>query len=70
METVYIAGGCLWGVQAFIKHCQVSYRPKQDANGISETLSDKYDGYAECVKTTFDPMQTSITDLMNYLLRL
>lgn len=40
------------------------------ANGISETLSDKYDGYAECVKTTFDPMQTSITDLMNYLLRL
>ena len=40
-----------------------------DANGISETLSDKYDGYAECVKTTFDPMQTSITDLMNYLLR-
>ena len=40
------------------------------ANGISETLSDKYDGYAECVKTSFDPMQTSITDLMNYLLRL
>lgn len=37
------------------------------ANGISETLSDKYDGYAECVKTSFDPMQTSITDLMNYL---
>ena len=31
--------------QAFIKHCQVSYR-LADANGISETLSDKYDGCA------------------------
>lgn len=68
METVYIAGGCLWGVQAFIKTLPgVLSTEAGRANGISETLSDKYDGYAECVKTTFDPMQTSITDLMNYL---
>lgn len=68
METVYIAGGCLWGVQAFIKTLPgVLSTEAGRANGISETLSDKYDGYAECVKTSFDPMQTSITDLMNYL---
>ena len=68
METVYIAGGCLWGVQAFIKTLPgVLSTEAGRANGISETLSDKYDGYAECVKTTFNPMQTSITDLMNYL---
>ena len=34
---------------------------------VAAIISDKYDGYAECVKTTFNPMQTSITDLMNYL---
>lgn len=51
-----------------IARCLIDWAGR--ANGISETLSDKYDGYAECVKTSFDPMQTSITDLMNYLLRL
>ena len=70
METVYIAGGCLWGVQAFIKHCQVSYRLKQDVQ--MEYLKHLVTNMTamQNVKTSFDPMQTSITDLMNYLLRL
>lgn len=67
-ETVYLAGGCLWGVQAFIKTLPgVVTTEAGRANGTTTELDGDYDGYAECVKTTFDPSQISITDLMNYL---
>ena len=68
LETVYIAGGCLWGVQAFIKTLPgVIQTEAGRANGTSAHRSDNYDGYAECVKTTFDPTQLTITGLMNHL---
>ena len=56
METVYFAGGCLWGVQAFIKTLSgVKFTEAGRANGANNTLEGDYDGYAECVKTEFDP---------------
>ncbi len=36
------------------------------ANGTSHTLDGDYDGYAECVKTEFDPTVVTIKELMNY----
>lgn len=68
METIYLAGGCLWGVQAFVKTLPgVIATEAGRANGTSTTLEGSYDGYAECVKTTFDPSQLSIEQLMTYL---
>ncbi|MBY8908979.1 peptide-methionine (S)-S-oxide reductase [Salinicoccus roseus] len=68
METVYLAGGCLWGVQAFIKTLPgVVSTEAGRANGTSDTLYGEYDGYAECVKTEFDPAVTSIDALMGHL---
>ena len=68
METVYLAGGCLWGVQAFIKTLPgVISTEAGRANGTSDTLYGEYDGYAECVKTEFDPDETSIDRLMGHL---
>lgn len=68
METVYLAGGCLWGVQAFIKTLPgVTSTEAGRANGTSDTLDGEYDGYAECVKTAFDPAVTSIDALMGHL---
>lgn len=67
MEVVYIAGGCLWGVQAFIKTLPgVTFTEAGRANGTSHTLEGEYDGYAECVKTSFDPEVITIKELMNY----
>ncbi|KAB2331315.1 peptide-methionine (S)-S-oxide reductase [Bacillus mesophilum] len=67
METVYFAGGCLWGVQAFIKTLPgVRFTEAGRANGTSQTLHGDYDGYAECVKTEYDPNVVSITELMGY----
>lgn len=68
METVYFAGGCLWGVQAFIKTLPgVKFTEAGRANGTSDTLHGDYDGYVECVKTGFDPTVVTINDLMRYL---
>ncbi len=68
METIYLAGGCLWGVQAFIKTLPgVESTEAGRANGKTQTLEGEYDGYAECVKTTFNPAQVSVEELMGYL---
>jgi len=67
METVYFAGGCLWGVQAFIKTLPgVTFTEAGRANGMTNTLEGDYDGYAECVKTEFDPNVVSMLELMGY----
>lgn len=67
METVYFAGGCLWGVQAFIKTLPgVKFTEAGRANGTNNTLEGNYDGYAECVKTEFDPRVVTIEQLMEY----
>ena len=68
METVYLAGGCLWGVQAFIKTLPgVRSTEAGRANGTSQTIEGDYDGYAECVKTEFDPSLVTIEELVTYL---
>ncbi|TCI60365.1 peptide-methionine (S)-S-oxide reductase [Exiguobacterium sp. SH3S1] len=68
MQTIYIAGGCLWGVQAFIKTLPgVIETEAGRANGTTNTLDGDYDGYAECVKTTFDPEVVTMDELMDYL---
>ena len=67
METIYFAGGCLWGVQAFIRTLKgVVSTEAGRANGTSQSLYGEYDGYAECVKTVFDPEVVSVYELMNY----
>ncbi|WP_052255078.1 peptide-methionine (S)-S-oxide reductase [Salinicoccus sp. YB14-2] len=68
METVYLAGGCLWGVQAFIKTLPgIRWTEAGRANGRSQTIEGDYDGYVECVKTKFDPQVVSIEELVTYL---
>lgn len=68
MEAVYIAGGCLWGVEAFFKTLPgVIDTEAGRANGESPTLEGPYDGYAECVKVIYNPEIVSINDLMHYL---
>ena len=37
------------------------------ANGTSSTTKGDYDGYAECVRTVFNPAQVSVARLMEYI---
>lgn len=68
MEVVYLAGGCLWGVQAFIKNLPgVQSTEAGRANGTTDFLEGPYDGYAECVKTEYNPTVVTIKELMGFL---
>ncbi|CCU79097.1 Peptide methionine sulfoxide reductase MsrA [Halanaerobium saccharolyticum subsp. saccharolyticum DSM 6643] len=67
MKVIYFAGGCLWGVQAFIKTLPgVKMTEAGRANGKTKTLAVDYDGYAECVKTKYDPNIVSLEQLIDY----
>ena len=66
-EEIFFAGGCLWGVQEFVRHLPgVISTEAGRANGANDTTQGKYDGYAECVRTLFDPEVVSIAQLMGY----
>ncbi|HMB16881.1 MAG TPA: peptide-methionine (S)-S-oxide reductase [Pelovirga sp.] len=64
-ETIYFAGGCLWGVQAFIKTLPgVVLTEAGRANGRTNCRDGDYDGYTECVKTIFDSELTTVEQLL------
>ena len=66
-EEIYLAGGCLWGVQEFVRYLPgVIETEAGRANGTSQTIHGEYDGYAECVRTMFDPNQLTICRLLEY----
>ncbi|ROV58469.1 peptide-methionine (S)-S-oxide reductase [Vibrio ponticus] len=68
MEEIYFAGGCLWGVQEFMRHLPgVVSTEAGRANGSSDNTQAPYDGYAECVRIKFDPSAVSVMQLMDYL---
>ena len=67
-ETIYLAGGCLWGVQEFFRHIPgVLATEAGRANGSTQRLDGKYDGFAECVKVDFDVNCLSVKQLIKYL---
>ncbi len=68
MEEIVLAGGCLWGVQEFIKYVPgVLNTEAGRANGTSHSTKIDYDGYAECVRIEFDPKIVTVEALMDCL---
>jgi peptide-methionine (S)-S-oxide reductase len=67
IEEVYFAGGCLWGVQEFLRYVPgVLETEAGRANGTSQSIAIAYDGYSECVRTRFDCDVQSLAGLMPY----
>lgn len=66
MEEIYLAGGCLWGVQEYLRHVPgIKQTEVGRVNGSTGQLDGEYDGYAECVKTQFDPNIISLETLIS-----
>jgi len=69
-ETVVLAGGCFWGVQAVFQHVKGVTNATSGYSGGSaktaqyETVSDGNTGHAESVKITFDPSQVTYGQLL------
>ena len=71
MKTIYLAGGCFWGVQKYFDQfdgvlaTEVGY-----SNGPEEAPSYRdvcnSSGHAETVKVDYDPEVISLTELLGY----
>ena len=71
MKTIYLAGGCFWGVQKFFDQFDgVVATETGYANGPEEAPSYRdvcnNSGHAETVRIDYDPAVISLTELLNY----
>ncbi len=70
-KTVYLAGGCFWGVQKFFDQFEgVTGTTVGYANGPEGAPSYKEvragSGHAETVRVIYDPLRISLTKLLEY----
>src|SRR5690242_655642 len=70
LQTVVLAGGCFWGIEAIFEHIKgVTDAVSGYAGGTKEqadyeTVSTGTTGHAESVKVTFDPTKVSLEKLL------
>ena len=69
-ETMVVAGGCFWGMQAVFQHVRgvrrvlSGYAGGEAATAQYETVSGGRTGHAESIEVTFDPAQISYAELL------
>ena len=74
LKTIYLAGGCFWGVEAYMEKVYgVADAVSGYANGNTEnpTYEDvlyKNTGHAETVKVDYDPERVSLEKILDYYL--
>ncbi|HEX5074697.1 MAG TPA: peptide-methionine (S)-S-oxide reductase MsrA [Gemmatimonadaceae bacterium] len=70
LQTIVLAGGCFWGIEAVFEHVKgVTDAVSGYAGGTKEqadyeTVSTGTTGHAESVKVTFDPTKVSLEKLL------
>ena len=70
-ETIVLAGGCFWGVEAVFEHTKgVTNVVSGYAGGAADTaqydiVSTGTTGHAESVQVTYDPAQVSLDQLLD-----
>jgi len=69
-QTIVLAGGCFWGVEAVFRHVKgvteavSGYAGGSAATAQYELVSAGNTGHAESVRVTFDPAQVSLGQLL------
>ena len=69
-QTVVLAGGCFWGVQAVFQHTKgvtsavSGYAGGDKSTAHYETVGTGRTGHAESVSVTFDPRQISLGKIL------
>lgn len=75
LKEIYLAGGCFWGLQAYMKRIHgveeaiSGYANGNTENPSYEDLVYKNSGHAETVKVLYDPQEVSLKTLLKYYLR-
>jgi methionine-S-sulfoxide reductase len=76
MKTIYLAGGCFWGVEAYYKKLkgvtdtQVGYANGNYPNPTYQEVCDEKATHAEAVKVVFNEKQISLEKLLEHLFRI
>ncbi len=71
MKTIYLAGGCFWGVQKYfdqfkgVNGTEVGYANGPDAAPSYQDVCGS-SGHAETVRVDYDPAVISLTKLLEY----
>lgn len=71
MNTIYLAGGCFWGLEELFRtqpgviDTEVGYSGGQNKN----PTYDFHPGHAETLKITYDPGQTTYLKLLDFFFR-
>ena len=69
-QVIYLAGGCFWGVEAFISrlkgvnNTEVGYANGKDLSPTYEKVCTGKTGHAETVKATYNPKIISLEDIL------
>lgn len=72
VETIYLAGGCFWGVEAYMEriegvvHASSGYANGNTANPTYEDVIYRNTNHAETVEVKFDPKKTDLTNILLY----
>ena len=75
MKTIYLAGGCFWGMQRFLDSAkgvvktEVGYANGRTANPTYEQVKHENTGHAETVKVEYDESVLSLTALLHRFLQ-
>ena len=70
METIYLAGGCFWGVQKYFDQfpgvisTRTGYANGNTENPTYEDVRYHQSGHAETVRIDYDPGQISLGELL------
>lgn len=70
LKTIYLAGGCFWGVEKYfslmpgVKETKVGYANGSTASPTYEEVCSGKTGHAETVKVVFDPEELSLPFLL------
>lgn len=71
LHTIYLAGGCFWGLEAYMKKLpgvydtDVGYANGNTDNPTYEQVCYNNTGYAETVKVVYDPSEISTEQLLD-----
>ena len=72
VDTIYLAGGCFWGVEAYMKKIKgivdvtSGYANGNTENPSYEDVLYKNSGHAEAVEVKYDPNKISLEEVLLY----
>lgn len=75
LHTIYLAGGCFWGVEAYMKklpgvcNAEAGYANGTTPNPTYAQVCTDKTGYAETVKVTYDPSVITTAQLLDGFFR-